>query len=401
MRKIVLLLLFLMSACTSESSLSPCCTQANLQHVLDQEWQAYTSDKINFKGGIAMYIISPWGDYFMSSGMGNDMDYFHRFRCASVTKTFTAASIMLLHERGQLNINHTLSDNIPGTAIPYLPHNIPHRDEITIRMILMHRAGIFDLTNTDIVDNAASHNEPYVGKNYIEETMKPPDEEHQFTFDELFSVIEKNEQVGFEPPGSKYSYSDTGYTVLAYIIERVSGATYESFVRDEFLIPNGLSDTSLPWQGTERTLPAPFVNGYMWDGSTRIDVTVDNMSAFVGNGNMVTTLLDLATWAKALLTGRTTLSMNSIELMKSGLPSGGSSTYGLGIKYTPNFGYGHGGDHEGYTTLMFYNPEIDIAYVILMNIWDVSNWSASYAAQHTFMANTALKVFNTMGLLLE
>jgi len=398
MRKIVLLLLFLMSACTSESSLSPCCTQANLQHVLDQEWQAYTSDKTNFKGGIAMYIISPWGDYFMSSGMGNDMDYFHRFRCASVTKTFTAASIMLLHERGQLNIDHTISDNIPGTVIPYFPYNIPHRDEITIRMILMHRAGIFDLTNTDIVDNAASHNKPYVGKNYIEETMKPPDEEHQFTFDELFSVIERDEQVGFEPPDSKYAYSDTGYTLLAYIIERVSGQSYESFVRDEFLIPNGLSNSSLPWKGTERTLPAPFVKGYLWDGITIANVTEDNMSAFVGNGNMVTTMLDLASWAKILLTGQTALTMSTIEMMKSGISSGGSSTYGLGILYKPSFGYGHGGDSEGYTTLMFYKPKQDIAYVVMMNIWDVSDWVASYAAQHTFMGNTILKVFAAMGL---
>ena len=277
-------------------------------------------------------------------------------------------------------------------------HNIPHRDEITIRMILMHRAGIFDLTNTDIVDNAASHNEPYVGKNYIEETMKQPDEEHQFTFDELFSVIERDEQVGFEPPDSKYAYSDTGYTLLAYIIERVSGQSYESFVRDEFLIPNGLSNSSLPWKGTERTLPAPFVKGYLWDGITIANVTEDNMSAFVGNGNMVTTMLDLASWAKILLTGQTALTMSTIEMMKSGMSSGGSSTYGLGILYKPSFGYGHGGDSEGYTTLMFYKPEQDIAYVVMMNIWDVSDWVASYAAQHTFMGNTILKVFAAMGL---
>src|SRR5574340_7516 len=122
-------------------------------------------------------------------------------------------------------------------------------------MILMHRAGIFDLTNTNIRDNAASHNEPYVGRNYSEETMKPPNQEHQFNFNELFSVIERDEQVGFEPPDSKYAYSDTGYTSLAYIIERVSGKSYETFVRDEFLIPNGLMNTSLPWKGTDVTLP--------------------------------------------------------------------------------------------------------------------------------------------------
>ncbi len=345
-----------------------------------------------------MQILTPSGNYFLSSGMGSGMDSSHRFRTASVTKTFTAASIMLLHERGQLNIDHKLSDNIPGTAIPYFPYNIPHRNEVTIRMILMHRAGIFDLTNTNIRDNAASRSEPYVGKNYIEETMKTPNEKHQFTFDELFRVIERDEQVGFEPPDSKYAYSDTGYTILGYIIERVAGKTCDAFVRDEFLIPNGLSNSSLPWQGTDRTLSAPFVNGYIWDGSTLTDVTVNNMSAYVGNGNMITTPLDLATWARRLLTGQTALNMRTVELMKSGLPSQGTTTYGLGIQYAPKFGYGHGGDHEGYATLMFYKPEQDVAYVVLMNIWDISNWPASYSAQHTFMADTVLKVFARMGL---
>ena len=402
MKNRVLLLLALISTCTlscSSSSSSPSYTQADLQAIIETELQTYSRDKINYSGGIAMQILTHWGDYFISSGMGSGMDNSHRFRTASVTKTFTAASIMLLHERKQLNIDHKLSDNIPGTAIPYFPYNIPHRDEITIRLILMHRAGIFDLTNTDIQDNAASHSKPYVGKNYIDETMAL-NKKHPFTFDELFNVIESYKQVGFEPPDSKYAYSDTGYTILGYIIERVSGKKYEAFVRDEFLIPNGLSNSSFP-QGEDRTdltLPTPFVHGYSWDGSTLKDVTEDNMSAFVGNGNLITTPLDLASWAKRLLTGQTALNMNTVELMKAGLPSEGTSTYGLGIQYSPKFGYGHGGDHEGYTSFMFYKPEHDIAFVAFMNIWDQSNWPTSYSAQKQFLANTVLKVFDRMGL---
>jgi len=376
--------------------------QANLQNILDAEWQAFTRDKTNFGGGIAMQILTSSGNYFISTGMGSGMNNSHRFRTASVTKTFTAASIMLLDNWGLLDINHKLSDNIPGTETPYFPYNIPQRNEITIKMILMHRAGIFDLTNTDIRDNAASHNKAYVGKNYIDETMASPNKKHPFTFDELFSVIESDEQIGFASPGSKYAYSDTGYTILGYIIERVSGKKYEEFVRDEFLKKNGLLNSSFP-QGTDRTdmtLPAPFVHGYSWDGRTLQDVTEDNMSAFVGNGNLITTPLDLATWAKKLFTGQTALNMSIIEQMKTGLPTGEgeTSTYGLGIRYSPDCGYGHGGDHEGYTTFMFYKPKQDIAYVALMNIWDQSNVTASYAAQKKFLADTVLKVLARMGL---
>ena len=87
---------------------------------------------------------------------------------------------------------------------------------------------------------------------------------------------------------------------------------------------------------------------------------------YVGNGSMITTPLDLATWAKRLLTGQTALNMSTVELMNAGLPSEGTGTYGLGIKYTPNLGYGHGGDHEGYATFIYYNPEPDVAYVVLI-----------------------------------
>ena len=163
MKNIILWLLLLINACLVGCSSSSGFTQEDLQTVLETEWQTYSRDKTNFGGGIAMQILCPWGDYFISSGMGSGMDNSHRFRTASVTKTFTAASIMLLHERGQLNIDDKLSDNIPGTESPYFPYNIPHRNEITIRMILMHRAGIFDLTNTEIKDNAASHGKPYAG----------------------------------------------------------------------------------------------------------------------------------------------------------------------------------------------------------------------------------------------
>jgi D-alanyl-D-alanine carboxypeptidase len=371
-------------------------TQGDLQATLEMEWQAFTSGKSNFGGGIAMQILSPRGDHFISAGMGATMDNAHHFRTASVTKTFTAAAIMLLQQRGQLNIDDKITASIPGTLTPYFPYAIPHADGMTIRMILMHRAGVFDLTNTDIQDNAASSGKPYVGRNYIEYTLDL-DANHQFTFDELFRVIERDEQIGFQPPASQYRYSDSGYSILAYIIERVSGKTYEAFIRDEFLLPNNLLSSSLPWRGTDQTLPAPFVNGYDWAGGTLRDVTVQNMSPFVGNGNLITTPLDLATWAKRLFTGNAGLTPATVEAMKAGLPSGGNSTYGLGIKYFADRGYGHDGDHEGYITFMFYRPEQDIAYVVLVNVWDLGNFPHSIVAQHDFMTHTANRILARMG----
>jgi D-alanyl-D-alanine carboxypeptidase len=290
------------TACASENSTPLAFRQADLQNILETEWQQFASANKLPNGGIAMQILSPMGDYFISTGMGENMDHSHHFRIASVTKTFTAAAIMLLHQQGKLNIDDPITANIPGTNTPYVPYNIPYKDKITIKMILMHRAGIFDLSNEIIPDTDATNGKPYVGWNYLGYVMTvKSDKEHQFTFDELFGFIVENNLYNFEPAYDTYRYSDTAYCLLGAIIERVSGKTFEAFIRDEILQPNGLKSTTLPWKGKDRTIPAPFVTGYTWESGTLADKTLSNMSPFVANGNIISTPLELASWAKNYL----------------------------------------------------------------------------------------------------
>jgi D-alanyl-D-alanine carboxypeptidase len=211
------------TACVSGSSTPPAINQADLQNILATEWQKFASENRLSSGGLAMQILSPKGNYFISTGMGEDMDNSHHFRIASVTKTFTAAAIMLLHQQGKLNIDDLITANIPGTSTPYVPYNMPYKDKISIRMILMHRAGIFDLSNEFIPDTDVTNGKPYVGWNYLGYVMtSKKDEEHQFTFDELFGFIVENKLYNFKPTYDTYSYSDTAYCLLGAIIERVS-----------------------------------------------------------------------------------------------------------------------------------------------------------------------------------
>ncbi|MDD4183346.1 MAG: protease inhibitor I42 family protein, partial [Candidatus Omnitrophica bacterium] len=193
--------------------------------ILKNEWQAYKSNKPNFIGGLCMQILSPRGNYFIATDMADNMTNAYHFRIASVTKTFTAAGIMLLNQRGALNIDDKITDNIPGKGIPYLPdtadYDVPYKKDITIRMLLMHRAGIFDISNNNIPDNEFSHNQPYVNQSYID-YMEKKDANHTFTFDELVGVKARN-RLSFFKPGTTYHYSDTGYSMLGKIIERVSG----------------------------------------------------------------------------------------------------------------------------------------------------------------------------------
>jgi D-alanyl-D-alanine carboxypeptidase len=401
MKKIIAMvcMMIMITACASENSIPLAFTQADLQNILETEWQKFASENKLSSGGLAMQILSPKGNYFISTGMGENMQKSHHFRIASVTKTFTAAAIMLLHQQERLNINDLITANIPGTNTPYVPYDIPYKDKITIKMILMHRAGIFDLSNETIPETAATYGKKYVGWNYISYVMALNDNvKHQFTFDELFGFIVDNKLYDFVPTPTydKYSYSDTAYCLLGAIIERVSGKTFEEFIRDEFLQPNGLTNTTLPWRGDDRTLPAPFVTGYTWGNGNLTDTTLSNMSPFVANGNIISTPLELASWAKRLFTGKTVLTMDTVQMMMTCLPekSGSTSAYGLGIDYKPSRGYGHNGAHEGYLTNMYYKPEQDIAYVLFTNV--LGNSKELLLIQMAFLDSVTNKIFAEM-----
>lgn len=376
-------------------------TKSDLSKILEAGWLAYKSGKPKFDGGIAMQILSPKGDYFISTGMGDHVTNMYHFRIASVTKTFTAAGIMLLAQKGLLNINDKITDNIPGKSIPYVPntseYDIPYKKDITIKMLLMHRAGVFDVSNNDIPDNKFSHGKPYVGRSYLD-YMENKDKEHTFTFDELAGVVAAN-QLSFFVPGSSYHYSDTGYSMLGKIIERVSGESYSDFIKGELLVPNGLLETISPWRGSDQAIPYPFVRGYVWMNGEAQEVTKSNMSPHVAEGNITTTSMDLVNWCRKLFTGNAGLTKETVEMMKSGMDKadGNASTYGLGIGYSSETGFGHSGAHEGYLTLMYYNPKTDVTYVMFTNIWDCQNGLDSIKTELKLMAGTANKISKKMG----
>ena len=384
-----------------------CCTKptgSELSKILEAEWFAYKKDKPNFDGGLALQILSPKGGYFAATGLGDKVTNNSHFRTASITKTFTAAAIMLLEQRGLLNIDDKITENMPGKNIPYLPdtadYDIPYKKNITIRMLLMHRAGVFDVTNNNIPDNIFSHGKPYVGRSYLD-YMLEKDRSHTFTFDELVGVNAGN-HLSFFVPGSAYHYSDTGYSILGKIIERVSGRSYSAFIKEELLVPNSLLNTSSPWKGSDQTMPEPFIRGYVWVNSTLEDTTISNMSAHVAEGNITTTPMDLANWGRKLFTYKAGLTKESLKKMKSGMSKGDGtdSTYGLGIGYSPEGGYGHAGAHEGYLSILSYDPKTDVVYVMVANVWNCQTCSKnldSIMDEFKAMVKAANKVFKRIG----
>jgi len=329
----------------------------DLQYSLDTTWQNFTAQLPNYQGGLGVYIVSPKGTWFVSSGLDAGASAGSHFRAASITKSFTAAAIMLLDQQGKLNIDDTVTDLIPGTAMPYLPddtsYQIPYKNRITIRQLLEHRANIFDQVNSPIPYTVSAW---YAGQFYSMAIVMQVDRYHQFTLDEMARLISRH-QLTYGEPGIEHRYSNGGYTLLAKIIERVSGKPYHEFVTDELLVSNQLNETSLPYLGSDTALPTPFLHGYLYQSSTAVDITMFNMSCAIGEGNVISSFRDLVTFYRNLFTGKAGLNPTQVSRMMECPVS--NESYGLGIKYIEGLGYGHTGSQLGYLAVAVYDPTND------------------------------------------
>lgn len=343
--------------------------QENLQQMLNQRLETY---KKQFPGkdiGLGLYIKSTSGDLYVSSGFPKEMGENIHFRGASTTKTFTAAAILKLQMSGKLNIDDLITANIPGTNEPYVPatsnYAVPNKNKITIRLLLQHRAGVFDVTNSDIPTNV---NAPYAGKRYVDYATNLYGADHTFTFEELIGVDAVN-NLSYFLPGTAFHYSNTGYNLLAVIIERVSGKHYGQFLQDEFVAPLQMNNTTFPYLGTDQKMPAPYLPSWLMLDNEMIKYDDDNMSSAVSEGNILTTPKDLANWVYALYGTDKIVNQDLHNQMIDVLPSGDVNVnYGLGTSTYPlDTGYGHDGVRPAYITVMRYEPNTKSSYVLFSN----------------------------------
>ncbi|WP_146256199.1 serine hydrolase domain-containing protein [Aestuariivirga litoralis] len=336
-----------------------------LSRLLAERWTARYGGK---PGGLTLLALTPRGDFFATTLEGVTAK--SHFRGASTTKTFTAAAIMLLDQRGLLKIDDVLTATMPGKSEPYLPDTpafaIPHKADITIRQLLSHRAGVFDLANQDI---PADKPVPYAGKRYVDWAVEQ-DAQHSFTKPELIGVVAET-QVSNAAPGAGYGYSDTHYTLLGEIVERVSGLPLDQFKRTELLTPNGLDDTQFIIDGHTSKLPPPAIGAFSLEQGKAIPMDDYNYSYDPGSGNVFTTPADLVRWIRLLVRGEAGVSKPQVARMTEVLPD---SHYGLGLSTksagTYDLGYGHNGGTPGFLTDLAYNPANDMGYVLVSSLID-------------------------------
>ncbi|MEI8005421.1 MAG: serine hydrolase domain-containing protein [Bacteroidota bacterium] len=346
--------------------------QSSLQSMIDKMVTDYRSEFPGFPGGLALKVSSKNGSYFVSSGFSEAITDQYHFRIASLTKVFTSTSIVLLAQEGKLNLDAKLTDTIPGTSMTYIPqdanYNIPYKDQITIRLLLEHNAGVFDVSNALIPDTVTAP-VPYKGKWYIGYVMDP-EPEHTFTFDELVGVVSTCRLFLF-PPGQGHHYSNTGYSILGKIIERVSGMSYPQFVTENIFNPMGLNNSYAPYKGDDQLIPQPFVRGFKYSPAV-VECTKSNISANVAEGNLISNADDLSRFMRSLIRGEGVLSPVWVNDFMLVIPktSFDNLNYALGITYAQNLGWGHTGAHEGFYTRMVTDPVNDITIVAFVNSWN-------------------------------
>lgn len=189
------------------------------------------------------------------------------FRIASVTKQFTASAILKLQEEGKLSANDKLSKYIP---------DFPRGDEVTLRHLLTHTSGIHNYT--DEPDFLSRVTNATTTEAIIEEIKKCP--------------------YDFEP-GAKWNYDNSGYILLGYIVEKVSGQSYGDFLRENFFLPLGMTNT-----GVYRAHPPHEALGYSLGTNGLTRALYWDPSWCGGAGALSSTVEDLYRWNEGIFNGR-------------------------------------------------------------------------------------------------
>ena len=302
--------------------------------------------------GATIAITSPLGNWSEAAGIANienntPLTTKDRFEIGSITKTFTAATILKLVEAQTLTLDDTLTDWLPEEVTT----NIANSDEISIRQLLNHTSGIAEYDA--ILLQQALLNPTVFLKDWQPEELV-----------ELTKDLQP-----FFAPGESWQYSNTNYILAGMIIEAATGNNIAAEIRSQILEPLNLENTFF---AQEEEIPGGYVSGYLdfdLDGNLD-DVSIANLSWSWTSGAIVSNTEDLTQFARALYGGEL-LSETSRSEMFTLVDTGRGYSYGLGMMSfeTPDLGtvVGHRGGSLGFSSNMWYSSSDNFTYVDLVN----------------------------------
>jgi D-alanyl-D-alanine carboxypeptidase len=267
--------------------------------------------------------------YYDTTGKKIKADAQTQYRVGSITKMFTATLIMHLIEQGKLSLTTPLSDFYP---------EIKNAEAITIDHMLKHRSGLFNYT----------HDAAYSGY-----SSKPQNQAQMIA---RFSEFEPEFK-----PDRKFSYSNTNYMLLGYIIEEITRESYQTVLQKNIIDKLNLENTHL---GSVLNTDKNQAQSFYFSRSDWQNQKQRHMSTVIAAGAIISNPHDLNIFINALMSGKL-LSETSLKKM---LSSGYS--YGRGIEKFPfyrRYTHGHFGRIDGSYSALLYFPEEDMSLAVSVN----------------------------------
>jgi CubicO group peptidase (beta-lactamase class C family) len=274
------------------------------------------------------------------------------YRLATVTKQFTAAAILLLVEDGTLGL-----DDRVRTWLPALP---PGTDTITIRHLLTHTSGLVDY-----------------------EDVIPEGTTRQLRDADVLRLLSAQNRTYF-PPGTSYRYSNSGYALLALIVERASGQSFQAFLRDRIFVPLGMRNTLARVDNGPPVLDRAY--GYTEQQGRWVRTDQSLTSAVLGDGGIYSSIDDLAMWDAALYDDRL-LGAASRELAFTAHTATDDPDvrYGFGWRITGDTLW-HSGESIGFRNVIVRYPKQRLTVVILSNRDDPEPYATAKRVAELFLA---------------
>jgi CubicO group peptidase (beta-lactamase class C family) len=301
-----------------------------------EEYAQAAAKAERFSGAI---LVARDGKVLVSKGYGmadveNDVPNTPetKFRLGSITKQFTAAAILLLQERGKLSVQDSICKYVVPCPEAWQP--------VTIHHLLSHTGGVPNLTS--FPDYQKTKREPTT----VEATVG--------RFRDL--------PLEFKP-GENYKYSNSGYVLLGHVIEKVSGKSYESFLRENIFEPLGMTSTG--YDHADEIVKRR-ARGYAPGPEGRVvNASYLDMSIPFSAGGLYSTVGDLYLWDQALHGGKL-LKKPSLDAMLT--PVRNNYGYGFGVdKIFARPMAGHGGGIEGFSTNIIRFTDDRVTVIVLSN----------------------------------
>ncbi|HVU95205.1 MAG TPA: serine hydrolase domain-containing protein [Puia sp.] len=264
--------------------------------------------------------------YYNTTGHG--LDSTTNFRMASVTKQFTAMAILLLEKQGALSVDDPI-----GRWLPELPLHVGKT--ILIRHLLTHSSGLLDYEN-----------------------LIPVTQTTQVLDADVLRLLSTHDSTLF-PPGSRFRYSNSGYCLLALIIQRVAHTSFSNFVATNIFLPLHMDSSAVYIPGAH--IPRRAM-GYPNDQSVT--------SATKGDGGVYTSLNDYAKWTRALQQNKLINLPTTLKRLR--FPINPTSYYAAGwFEYAnPPLILFHSGSTCGFSNFVIQLPADELSIVFFSNLAD-------------------------------